>query len=35
MPWVAQEVARLKGISLDELIKATTMNTETLFGISV
>lgn len=35
LPWVAQEVARLKDISLDELIKATTMNAETLFGISV
>jgi TatD DNase family protein len=33
LPWVAQEVARLKDISVEELAKITTDNTETVFGI--
>lgn len=33
LPWVAQEVARLKGISVEELTKITTNNTQTAFGI--
>lgn len=35
LPWVAEEVAKLQGISLDVLIQATTKNTETAFGIRV
>lgn len=33
LPWVAQEVARLKGISVEELAKITMDNTQTVFGI--
>jgi TatD DNase family protein len=33
LPWVAQEVARLTGVSVEELTKLTTDNTETVFGI--
>ncbi|WP_421851991.1 TatD family hydrolase [Marinomonas sp.] len=33
LPWVAQEVARLKGISMEELTRITTSNTQTLFEI--
>lgn len=35
LPWVAEEVAKLQGISLDVLIQATIKNTETAFGIQV
>ncbi|MGB0783706.1 MAG: TatD family hydrolase [Marinomonas sp.] len=35
LPWVAQEVAQRKGITIEELIKATRENTKSLFGISV
>jgi TatD DNase family protein len=35
LPWVAQEVAKLKGVSLEELIQATTNNTQAVFGIRV
>ncbi|WP_417529340.1 TatD family hydrolase [Marinomonas shanghaiensis] len=35
LPWVAQEVARLKGISLEEVIEASTFNTKTVFGDSL
>ncbi|NLQ16382.1 cytoplasmic Dnase [Marinomonas sp. M1K-6] len=35
LPWVAQEVARLKGISVDELAKTSIKNTENLFGVRV
>ncbi|RBP84731.1 cytoplasmic Dnase [Marinomonas rhizomae] len=35
LPWVAQEVARLKGISIEELTKATEKNTDAIFGIRV
>ncbi|MBJ7538208.1 TatD family hydrolase [Marinomonas transparens] len=33
LPFVAQEVARLKGISIEELTQRTTNNTKALFGI--
>ncbi|QUX95907.1 cytoplasmic Dnase [Marinomonas sp. CT5] len=33
LPWVAKEVARLKGISVEELIQASLSNTERVFGI--
>ncbi|MBR7888449.1 TatD family hydrolase [Marinomonas sp. A79] len=33
LPWVAQEVARLKGIPLDDLIKATIANTNRVFNL--
>ncbi|MDB4837072.1 TatD family hydrolase [Marinomonas sp.] len=33
LPWVAQEVARLKGIPVDELIKQSRKNTSHLFGL--
>jgi TatD DNase family protein len=33
LPWIAEEVARLKGISLQTLVQATMNNTETVFGI--
>ncbi|MDE8603214.1 TatD family hydrolase [Marinomonas sp. RSW2] len=33
LPWVAQEVAKLKGVSLEELIQATMNNTQAVFGI--
>jgi TatD DNase family protein len=33
LPWVAEEVSKLKGISLEELVKTTTENTERVFGI--
>jgi len=35
LPWVAKEVAELKGVSLEELIQATTNNTQTVFGIHI
>ena len=33
LPWVAAEVARLKGIPIEDLIQATIENTESLFAI--
>lgn len=33
LPWVAQEVARLKNITVEELARITIDNTETAFGI--
>lgn len=33
LPWVAEEVARLKGISVEQLAKITVENTERVFGI--
>lgn len=33
LPWVAQEVAKLKGISVEELVQITIDNTKTVFGI--
>lgn len=35
LPWVAQEVARLKGISLEDLAQITLDNTATAFGIRI
>lgn len=35
LPWVAMEVARLKGVTCEELILNTTKNTESLFGIKI
>jgi TatD DNase family protein len=35
LPWVAQEVAKLKGVSLEELIQVTRNNTQAVFGIRV
>ncbi|ETX11469.1 cytoplasmic Dnase [Marinomonas ushuaiensis DSM 15871] len=35
LPWVAMEVARLKGIALEELILNTNKNTESVFGIEL
>lgn len=35
LPWVAMEIARLKGITLEELILNTDKNTETAFGIKI
>ncbi len=35
LPWVAMEVARLKGVSVDELTKQTNRNAEALFGITL
>ncbi|WP_110572570.1 TatD family hydrolase [Marinomonas alcarazii] len=35
LPWVAEEVARLKDISVEELVGITLANTERVFGIRV